>query len=593
VSIKPYKPKKDVQPYYVCALDIETASTGAVLAIGFAWMQGDTRYYQAFEGWAGWYEFFQQLYKESDKETRERLRYVYAHNGAAFDWLSLIAWAEDNELMSKMKFIVSGGIGIGIDMQIANKFTVKLRDSVRLMPGTLDSLAQSFGTDQQKNKVPGDYISRMEDYKVDYPDEFWSYLQADVLSLQEIVYRFWTLIYAKVGSVERLPMTLPALAMKLWRMTLPHEIMVSSQWRLRELERRAYTGGRTECYAATVADVKVYDANSLYPTVMESQMMPASYRGGWVDDYTGEPGIYEIRFNQTNHDLKPVLRDEESNDFVYKGAGVYCQPEIEMLLNVGAEIDVVQGYVYEDMEPLFQTFIQDWYGTRLAAQKEGNEGLAYVCKILMNSLYGKFGQKEEGETVYFWDEDTIELEMMKIENGDKDAKEFVEFGEYVIVKEQRHSETTFVAIAAYITCHARLNLYRQMRLVQEMGGELYATDTDSVHVSGVILPTGKELGEWKEEFGGKVAYLGKKLYARDDGTVKAKGIGRDAREKLSFEIFSELAKTGESLEAEFTVFPSIKESLSRKRPVNQPFKRKRRIRATAPLQNGVPLATLE
>ena len=582
MSIKPYKPKKDVQPYLVCALDIETASTGDVLAIGFAWTENDTRHYKAFEGWAGWFEFFQTLYKESDKETRERLRYVYAHNGAAFDWLSLLAWAEDNGHMEKMKFIVSGGIGIGIDMKLP-ACTVKLRDSVRLMPGTLDSLAQSFGTDQQKNTVPGDYISRMEDYKRDYPEEFWAYLKADVLSLQEIVYRFWTLIYNKVGSIERLPMTLPALAMKLWRMTLPHEIMVSSETRLRELERRAYTGGRTECYAATVADVTIYDANSLYPTVMESQIFPASYRGGWTDEYNGLHGIYDVEYRQWNTDVKPVLRDETTNEFQYSGSGAYCQPELEMLLEVGGEFIVKEGYVYDDMEPLFQEFIRDWYSTRLTAQKEGNDGLAYVCKILMNSLYGKFGQKEEGEVVYFWDEDTLEKEYEKVESGADDAKEFVEFGEYVIVKEQRHSETTFVGVAAYITAHARLNLYRQMRYVSELGGTLYATDTDSVHVSGVELPTGKELGQWKEEFSGRGAYLGKKLYALDNGAVKAKGIGKDAREKLSFELFSELAKTGESIETEFTVFPSIKESLSRKRPVNQPFKRKRAIRATAPI----------
>src|SRR5690606_32672553 len=130
-----------------------------------------------------------------------------------------------------------------------------------------------------------------------------------------------------------------------------------------------------------------------------------------------------------------------------------------MLLEVGGEFIVKEGYVYDDMEPLFQEFIRDWYSTRLTAQKEGNDGLAYVCKILMNSLYGKFGQKEEGEVVYFWDEDTLEKEYEKVESGADDAKEFVEFGEYVIVKEQRHSEIIYFVVSAYITSYVLLIFY--------------------------------------------------------------------------------------------------------------------------------------
>lgn len=588
MSIKPYKPKKNVEPYHVSALDIETASNGDVLAVGFAWEKTDgSREYKAFEDWGEWYVFFLSLYRTSDKETRERLRYIYAHNGSGFDWLSFVDWANRNGHMEKMKFIVSGGIGIGIDLTIP-KVTVKLRDSVRLMPGTLDSLGKSFGTDDQKEDVPQEYKSKMELYKFRYPAKFWQYLRKDVLALQEIVKTFWQLIYDKVGSIERLPMTLPALSMKLWRMTLKKPIMVSSQRDLLDLERRAYTGGRTECYAATTADVTVYDANSLYPTVMESQLYPVSYRGGWTDEYNGLDGLYDVEYEQTTTKFKPVLRDESSNAFTYVGSGVYTKPELDKLTEIGGTFRVRSGYVYDEMEPLFQSFIRDWYGTRLIAQQTGHDGLAYVCKILMNSLYGKFGQREEGECIYFWDEETIEKETEKVANGDKDAKEFVEYGEYVIVKEQRHSETTFVAIAAYITSYARLNLYEQMEYVERNNGTLYATDTDSVHVSGTSIPTGQNLGEWKIEFSGRVAYLGKKLYARDDGTIKAKGIGREAREKLTFDMFEHMAKTGESVDTEFTVFPSIKESISRKRPTCQPFKRNRQIRATAPLTIVAP-----
>jgi hypothetical protein len=40
---------------------------------------------------------------------------------------------------------------------------------------------------------------------------------------------------------------------------------------------------------------------------------------------------------------------------------------------------------------MFETFVTDLFSKRDKAKKEGNSGLSYVYKILMNSLYGRFG----------------------------------------------------------------------------------------------------------------------------------------------------------------------------------------------------------
>lgn len=59
--------------------------------------------------------------------------------------------------------------------------------------------------------------------------------------------------------------------------------------------------------------------------------------------------------------------------------------------SIGYTVIPIKGYLYEKGEGLFSSFVTDLYGNRLKAKKDGNTGLAYVYKILMNSLYGRFG----------------------------------------------------------------------------------------------------------------------------------------------------------------------------------------------------------
>lgn len=51
----------------------------------------------------------------------------------------------------------------------------------------------------------------------------------------------------------------------------------------------------------------------------------------------------------------------------------------------------ISGYLFEKMESPFKDFVSTLYESRLKARNDKNEALAYVYKILMNSLYGRFG----------------------------------------------------------------------------------------------------------------------------------------------------------------------------------------------------------
>lgn len=571
--IRPYQPKKDIAPYYPAVVDIETdRRDGHEIAVTWA-KAHDAETAPETCVYGSWGAFWPDYveYILSCKESRQRR--LYAHNGGNFDWPHLIVWLLANDYSpERIKVIMAGGLILGVDVRIKKDLVIHLRDSYRLMPESLAKLTRSFRVEHQKLDINDELHHELA---VRDPARFEAYCIHDVLGLQEVLFAFWTMLYRLVGSIGELPMTLPALAMRLWRLSLDGEIMTPSNKRLKALERRAYTGGRTECFrVGRTPAVNVYDVNSLYPAVMEGIEVPARYRGGFTRTYDPDRlGLYEVTFCQTNRAAKPVLRDETSNEFQYEGSGVYTTTELDLLREIGGDFEVAQGYVFFRSRNLFESFISRWYGIRLEAQRNNDTGLSYVCKILMNSLYGKFGQREEGWTLYLMPRAEL---LQRIRRGEQ----IKEMGEFVLIMEERHNETTFVSIAAYITAAARTVLYRYMQEAEARGGFVWYCDTDSVHVSGADLPTSDALGAVKHEYTGPGSYAGKKLYALG-AKIKHKGVGK--RAGITTEQMDQLADgTLPMIEATFGTLPTAREILSGRRPPAVELERTRRLKVTGP-----------
>lgn len=74
-----------------------------------------------------------------------------------------------------------------------------------------------------------------------------------------------------------------------------------------------------------------------------------------------------------------------------KFLGVYFSEELKYAQSIGYTVIPIKGYLYEKGEGFFYRFVTELSNNRLKAKKEGNSGLSYVYKILMNSLYGRFG----------------------------------------------------------------------------------------------------------------------------------------------------------------------------------------------------------
>ncbi|GJY06607.1 DNA polymerase-like protein [Tanacetum coccineum] len=71
--------------------------------------------------------------------------------------------------------------------------------------------------------------------------------------------------------------------------------------------------------------------------------------------------------------------------------GVYYSEELKYAVGLGYKVVPISGYLFERKESPFKDFVSSLFSSRLEARKEGNDALSYVYKILMNSLYGRFG----------------------------------------------------------------------------------------------------------------------------------------------------------------------------------------------------------
>lgn len=71
--------------------------------------------------------------------------------------------------------------------------------------------------------------------------------------------------------------------------------------------------------------------------------------------------------------------------------GVYYSEELKYAKSLGYTVIPISGYIFQKMESPFKKYVTSLFESRLQAKKEGNDALSFVYKILIHSLYGRFG----------------------------------------------------------------------------------------------------------------------------------------------------------------------------------------------------------
>ena len=224
-------------------------------------------------------------------------------------------------------------------------------------------------------------------------------MQADLLSIKDVI--------TELGVGDWRP-TLSALSMSCYKANLPEEPIYSHNTKeAKEIERRSYYGGQIIRYGTGTINQPCHylDVASMYPFVMSANAFPTKLLSCYYglnckpELLSANPltCIADCRI-ECNDTLYPVEVDGKTIYATGEFNTTLAGPELAAAIKAGHCVQVFNVAEYR-LKSIFREHILKLWDTRLDFEEQGNDTAAKAIKLLMNSLYGKFGQRSS-ELVY-------------------------------------------------------------------------------------------------------------------------------------------------------------------------------------------------
>lgn len=414
------------------------------------------------------------------------------------------------------------------------KVNISFRDSYLLMNTKLEDVGNTFCKIHKKGEFDYDNITEIFENN---PQLIYDQCDLDSLVLKEGFLNFRKLIKDKFDIEICHFLTLPSLAFNLFKKNYYNPTInpiAKNPYETDEFIRRSYKGGISEVFIPCLKDGYCYDANSLYPFSMIDNQFPIG-KGVFVkgEEITLDSfiGFIECR----------VTCDKEINFLTYKHptrglitpvgewTDVYFHKEVEMAIKLGYKIKFLKGFKYCKEASIFKDYVKDLYELRLDSKSDDMKNIA---KLLLNSLYGRFGMKVFIEGTKFLNEEELEKmkQKYKINNIHYLGNNLYSLtgikrsiSKKDLYKNSIDSETA-VQIASAITAYSRIFMYNFKNIKDN---KCYYTDTDSIFLEKKLDEKyiGVELGKFKLEYELESAYfIAPKVYyvRRKDAYVTKK-----------------------------------------------------------------------
>jgi hypothetical protein len=283
--------------------------------------------------------------------------------------------------------------------------------------------------------------------------------------------------------------------------------------------RESYFGGDVDLYIPSLENGYLYDVNSLYPAMMLKDL-PVG-RGKFVNkithrrfkDFFGflKVVVYANKEPYMDKPLLPLkIKINGETKKVIKPNGVFVgtffSEELKYAETLGYHFKIISGIEFQ-RAPIFKNYASTLYNKRLEFEK--SNPLNKIYKLLLNSLYGKFGQEINSY-------------------GD----EFDSSG--------HHYRNIAVQISSAITAYGRVEIHKYKTLEKN---PCFYSDTDSVFLQKPLPDylIGSKLGQMKfEGFIKKAVFLSSKVYyyvdAQDNIVIKYAGLTQSNTKKQKKEI---------------------------------------------------------
>jgi len=504
---------------------------------------------------------------------------VYIHNLSHFDSIfiiNILAELSDHDL----KPIRRDGKLINLPYQLGSN-KVQFRDSYLILPSSLKKLALGFNVELKGifphyfvkpnnlnyigeipeynyffDKFNENSLLEYNNYKSLFNNKLWNlkseaikYCEQDVVTLYQVIDVFAIKIYKLFKVDIHNHPTLPSLAMAIFRSNF-----LKLNWKIPiitgdmyDFFKLGFTGGSVDVYKPYGVNIYRYDVNSLYPYVMHSLPVPIgnpSYFEGDILKLKKKPyGIFEVIVTSPSDMKVPILQNRfKLNDITSTIApvgtwkGVYHSNEIFNAIKYGYKFEVIRGYTFNS-EIIFKEYVNKLYNIKKNTNSGNPEYL--IAKLLLNSLFGKFGMNpnfenhivvDDAKAILYENNINIEISDVTLLDNNKLWLSYVKKNDKSIDFNYDNYNIS-IPIALTITANARVYM-SQFKLNHNY--ELFYSDTDSLDINKK-LPSkyvGSGLGKFKLEHIFKEAvFLAPKVYGgiainNDNSTyelIKVKG----------------------------------------------------------------------
>jgi len=360
-----------------------------------------------------------------------------------------------------------------------DKQSLVIMDNANIFPGKLEKWGKALNIP----KLP------MPPWGAD--NETWfTYCERDV----EIMVRLWERWFQTLREYElgRWGITLASQAFNIFRHRfMKHKICIHNNEEAITLERQAYRGGRSQPFFIGKLNSGPYyklDVNSMYPYVMRRYEYPTALGGIKGDIRLSELYArlkrYAVIANVTICTDTPLYPYKQGTRTVYP-VGTFrttlCTAELKEAVKRN-HVLAVHKVVWYRTRRLFVDYIDFCYKRKLEAERSGNVAERQFWKLLMNALYGKFGQRSS-TTKVIGTTDKIMFTTMPAKDVTTGERYLIHAIGKTLFRQVQESEgyNSFVAIAAEVTAYARVYLWR---LIEQAGvHNVFYVDTDSLIVN--------------------------------------------------------------------------------------------------------------
>jgi hypothetical protein len=457
---------------------------------------------------------------------------------------------------------------------------VRICDTINIFPASVEKLGEILNLVNPKHPIK----------KIDHPDYLgkrspknkkeWDYMKDYNVRDSEITQKFMVWFQSVINLLGgNIKPTIASISLDVFRRGYLKQWISQSSKKCINLEYKAFYGGRTEAYKRGVFEMPTftYDVTSLYPAMMMNNNFPKPY-GVYVkkieiDQVMNNEGVCYAELYCPKH-IFPLLPVKADKLYFSTGdvRGYYTFVEIREALKIGYTLlKLGEGSLYKYTFSPFKHFIKNFYDLRLKFQKQCNP-CEKVVKVVMNSLFGKFGYKYKDKEVLkyrenFSENDTTFCSIIP----------YVEdIGLYRVITTEQSQIPQYVhpVISVYITAYGRIDIYNKMKIIG-FDNVIYV-DTDGVKTTRVLQCDG-ELGNFKiEDKYKKLVIVRPKSYAyitdKNKEIVKIKGckqIDIDKTQVAYFDKFVQAIKENTTFDVKFHNFRGLRSAFISKSYVNE------------------------